>query len=106
MTAERGQGLRELLGLSRKDESLLVPGERKKVLRIAAISLRIFSVMGELAHEYRQVSRVDDLFLEHADETLVAEGMEDWAPAGGGSSAGGPGAPLDRGAIGAMAERS
>ena len=64
------------------------PGERKKVLRIAAISLRIFSVMGELAHEYRQASRVDDLFLEHANETLAAEDMEDWARSGEGSSAG------------------
>ena len=105
LTAERGQGLRKLLGLSRKDESLLAPGERKKVLRIAAISLRIFSVMGELAHEYRQASRVDDLFLEHADEALAAEGMEDWAPAGEGSSAGRTGTVPDRGAVGATAER-
>ena len=106
LTAERGKGLRKLLGLSRKDESLLAPGKRKKVLRIAAISLRIFSVMGELAQEYLQASRVDDLFLEHADETLAAEGMGDWAPSGGGSAAGGPGAVRDGGAVGAMAERS
>ena len=105
LPAERGKGLRKLLDLSRKDESLVAPGERKKVLRIAALSLRIFSVMGELAHQYRQASRVDDLFLEHADETLAAEDVEDWAPSGGefcrwcGGSAG-------PGAVGAMAETS
>ena len=95
LTAERGEGLRKLLGMSRKDESLLAPAEGKKVLRIASISVRIFSVMGELAHEYRWASRVDDLFLEHAEETLAAEGMEGWAPAGQESSP-----------VGAMAERS
>ncbi len=67
LARERGEDLHRLRDMSLKDEPTLAPDERKRVLKLASIIEHIFLLLSLLVHKYRQASRIDEAFLDHAD---------------------------------------
>ena len=75
LMGNRTELLRRLRDMSLKGEAALGPDERRRLLKLASTSERIFLLMSRLAHQYRQASRVDELFLDRADlEEALASG--------------------------------
>ena len=75
LMGNRTELLRRLRDTSLKGEAALGPDERRRLLKLASTSERIFLLMSRLAHQYRQASRVDELFLDRADlEEALASG--------------------------------
>ena len=70
LMGERTKELRKFRDTVLKDESILVPDTRTKVLKLVSITEHVFLLISQLTHEYRQASRVDEMFLEHADMAL------------------------------------
>ena len=70
LMGERTKELRKLRDLTLKDDSALVSDTRTSVLKLVSIAEHVFMLMSQLTHEYRQASRVDEMFLEHADTAL------------------------------------
>ena len=66
LMGNRTESLRRLRDMSLKDEATLGPDERRNLLKLASTSERIFLLVSRLAHQYRQASRVDETFLDHA----------------------------------------
>ena len=66
LMGDRTESLRRLRDMSLQDEATLDPDERRKLLKLASTSERIFLLMSRLAHQYRQASGVDEAFLDHA----------------------------------------
>lgn len=80
---DRTQELHKLRDTTLKDEPALVSENRKKVLELVSIAEHVFLLMSRLAHDYRQASRVDEAFLEHADEALSTPRVEAFVSADG-----------------------
>ena len=76
LMGDRRTILRRLRDESLKGEPALTADERVKVLRLANIAEHLFLLMAQLAHEYRQASRVDEMFLEHAERALRPPGSQ------------------------------
>ena len=66
LMGDRTESLRRLRDLSLKNEAGMGPDERRMLLKLASAGERIFLLMSRLAHQYRQASRVDEAFLDHA----------------------------------------
>ena len=59
-----------------KNEPALASEDRQRVLKLVGIAGEVFSLMSRLAHDYRQASNVDEMFLEHADKMLSTPGED------------------------------
>ena len=66
LMGDRTESLRRLRDRSLKGEAGMGPSERRKLLKFASTSERIFLLMSRLAHQYRQASGVDAAFLYDA----------------------------------------
>ena len=67
LMGDRSDLLHNLRDMSLKAEANLSADERTKVLKLAGVAEQIFLLLTQLAREYRQASRIDDAFLDHAD---------------------------------------
>lgn len=76
LMGDRREILRRLRDVSLKAEPPLTSVERVKVLNLASIAEHLFLLMSQLAHEYREASGVDEIFLEHAERTLCPLGPQ------------------------------
>ena len=72
LMGDRREMLRKIRDMCLKEEPLLTSDEHSKVLKLANVGEHVFLLMSQLAHEYRQASGIDELFLDYTDlEELV-----------------------------------
>ena len=70
LMGDRRDILRNLRDVSLKEGPPLTADERVKVLKLASVAEHLFLLISQLAHEYRQASGADQLFLEQAERLL------------------------------------
>ena len=66
LMGDRSGVLRKLRDVSLSDDVALTANERQHVPKLANSSQHVFLLVAQLAHEYRQVSGIDEAFLDNA----------------------------------------